>query len=61
MHIYIPLWICWTGGVATVLVLGVVIAVSVAAGIAEGGRDIEAILGEPYPDPREAPSTRDQL
>jgi hypothetical protein len=54
MHIYIPVWLCWTCGVAAVLVIALAVGITVAMGIAEGNRDIDAILRESYQDPRQA-------
>ena len=53
MNIYIPEWVCWTAGGAAVLVIGLFVGITVAAGVAEGDQGIEAMLREPYPDPRQ--------
>jgi hypothetical protein len=52
VHIYIPLWLCWTGGLIAVVVVGMVVGGVVAAGLGEDDRDLEGMLSEPYPDPR---------
>ncbi|HEV2136853.1 MAG TPA: hypothetical protein VGR47_21720 [Terracidiphilus sp.] len=53
MHIYIPLWLCWTGGVAVVLAVGVAVGFIVVIGLRADKRDLEVLFREPYPDPRE--------
>ena len=53
MHIFIPLWVCWAGGIAAILVIGLVVGTAIVAGISEGDRDLEATLWKPYPDPRQ--------
>lgn len=54
MHIYIPLWICWTAGVAAILVVGTVIGFCLVVGLSADNRDIDAINREPYPNPCDA-------
>lgn len=53
MHIYIPLWLCWTGGVAVVLTVGVAVGFIVVIGLGADKRDLEVLFREPFPDPRQ--------
>jgi hypothetical protein len=53
MHFYIPQWLCWTIGGGVVLTVAIVLSLVVAVGVGEGNQDIDRMLSEPYPDPRQ--------
>lgn len=58
MHFYIPLWLCWTGGVIVALTVGLAVGATFVVGLGAENRDLNALFCEPYPDPHEAPAAR---